>query len=193
MEDLRNVIINETGLSEDHYVQLLQLSCEVCLQKEDVLVREGETCSFIGFVEEGTLRSYMLRGGKEFNLDFYFPGSFISSYTSFLTQTPSKGFIEALDEVVIRSVSYSVFNNLLENSNDWFRLGKYISDTLFKKKCLRETSLLMDSAKQRYELLLKTYPGVEQDVPQYHIASYLGIQPESLSRMKSLTYIKEKG
>ena len=54
--------------------------------------------------------------------------------------------------------------------------GKYIADTLFIKKCRKETSLLMDNALDRYKLLLQTYPNIEQHVSQYHIASYLGIK-----------------
>ncbi len=74
----------------------------------------------------------------------------------------------------------------------YYKLGKFISDSLFLKKCKRETSLLMDSTNDKYKFLLDLYPQIEQVVPQYHIASYLGIKPESLSRMKSLTYINEK-
>jgi len=60
------------------------------------------------------------------------------------------------------------------------------ADTLFIKKCRKETSLLMDNALARYKLLLETYPKIEQHVSQYHIASYLGIKRESLSRLKTL-------
>ena len=71
-------------------------------------------------------------------------------------------------------------------TNYYKPLMKYIADTLFIKKCRKETSLLMDDALERYKLLLRTYPHIEQHVSQYHIASYLGIKPESLSRLKSL-------
>ena len=75
---------------------------------------------------------------------------------------------------------------MLQESNEWYKLGKYIADTLFIRKCRKESSLLMDSALDRYKLLLRTCPHIEQHVSQYHIASYLGIKPESLSRLKSL-------
>ena len=83
-------------------------------------------------------------------------------------------------------MSKSDYDQLLQESNEWYKLGKYIADTLFIKKCRKETSLLMDNALGRYKLLLQTYPNIEQDVSQYHIASYLGIKPESLNRLKSL-------
>ena len=109
-----------------------------------------------------------------------------------MTQTPSIGDIQALSESVVYILNISDYRKLLEVNSEYNKLGKYISDYLFIKKCKRETSLLMDSANDRYEFLLNLYPQIEQFVPQYHIASYLGIEPESLSRLKSLTYINEK-
>jgi CRP-like cAMP-binding protein len=161
-------------------------------EKKEFLIQEGETCSFIGFLETGVLRSYILKDGNEFNIDFYLPGSFVSSYTSFLTQTPSVGDIQTLSESEIYILNHSDYNELIKVNPVFYKLGKFISDSLFLKKCKRETSLLMDSANDRYKFLLDLYPQIEQVVPQYHIASYLGIKPESLSRMKSLTYINEK-
>lgn len=146
---------------------------------------------FYRFLESGVLRSFILKEGNEFNIDFYLPTSFVSSYTSFLTQTPSNGYIQALSNSVIYIISLSNYNRLLKTNSEWYKFGKYISDSLFMKKCKRETSLLMDSAIDRYKFLLNLYPQIEQLVPQYHIASYLGIKPESLSRIKSLTYINE--
>ena len=93
--------------------------------------------------------------------------------------------------VVAAMLKKDDYDNLLKTSDEWYKLAKHISDDYFLRKCKRQTSLLMDTAKDRYDLLLTTYPGIEQWVPQYHIASYLGIKPESLSRIKSLTYIKK--
>jgi len=187
-----NNILNTLGFDEKLNADLEAKLNKVQLKKKEFLVREGETCSFIGFLETGTLRGYILKEGKEFNVDFYLPASLVSSYTSFLTQMPSVGGIQALSESVVYVLSFSDYHTLLQCNPEYYKLGKYISDMLLIKKCKRETSLLMDAAKDRYAFLLELYPKIEQLVPQYHIASYLGIEPESLSRMKSLTYINEK-
>jgi hypothetical protein len=84
-------------------------------------------------------------------------------------------------------LSKSDYQKLLNTDSDFYKLSKLISETLFIRKCKRETTLLMDSAQERYAFLLKNYPKIEQLIPQYQIASYLGIKPESLSRIKSLT------
>jgi CRP-like cAMP-binding protein len=189
MDPLYNIILNKAGLNISHYNQLQEITSKVHLKKNDFLLRPDSICNFIGFVEEGLLRSYIIKDGNEFNMDFYLPETFVSSYTSFLMQKPTKGAIQALKDTTLYLISYNDYNKLLESSNDWYRFGKYIADTSFVRKCRREASLLTDSALERYNLLLHCYPQIEQHVPQYHIASYLGIKPESLSRLKSLTYI----
>ena len=191
MDAIEELLINQVGLDREHALPLLDKFNRQELKKKERLIREGETCSFIGFLESGVLRSFILKDGEEFNVDFYLPGSVVSSYTSFLTQVPSVGYIETLGNAVVHTLSLTNYNQLLKSNTAYYKLGKFISDTLFIKKCKRETSLLMDSAVDRYKFLLTLYPSIEQLVPQYHIASYLGIKPESLSRIKSLTYIKE--
>lgn len=189
MDPLYNIIINKAGLTNTHYSQFQEILKKVHLEKNEYLLNPDEVCNFIAFVEKGLLRSFIMKDGNEFNMDFYLPETFVSSYTSFLLQIPTKGAIQALKESSLFLISFNDYNKLLESSNDWYRFGKYIADTSFVRKCRREASLLTDSALERYNLLLHCYPQIEQFVPQYHIASYLGIKPESLSRLKSLTYI----
>lgn len=132
------------------------------------------------------LRSYIERDTVEYIKDFCFPGSIVVSYKSFLTGEPSIGSIQALEDTCLITLSCSAYNQLLKESNEWFKFGKYISDSLLIKKCRKETSFLMDNAFERYKLLLKTYLQIEQHLSQYYIAAYFGIKPESLSRLKSL-------
>ena len=166
--DIKKLIIEEIGLSNSSYERLIEVTERFSLKKKDFLLQQGKVCTFIGFVEKGTL------------------GSFTTSYRSFLTKEPSIGSIQTLENSLILSLSKSNYELLLQESNEWYKLGKYIADTLFIRKCRKESSLLMDSALDRYKLLLRTFPHIEQHVSQYHIASYLGIKPESLSRLKSL-------
>lgn len=98
------------------------------------------------------------------------------SYQSFLTQEKSVGSIQALEDSFIYCLDKSDYDRLLNESTEWYKLGKYIADTLFINKCRKETAMLTDDAYNRYKLLLKTYPNIEQHVSLYHIASYLGIR-----------------
>ncbi len=191
MESLKNIFINEIGLNEEHLIQFGKILKRVNLQKKEFLIKAGNICNFIGIVQEGVLRTYVHNEAEEHNIDFHLPNSFVTGYKSFLTQTPTKAHIQALTDTTVYYISYSDYYNLLKESTDWYRFSKYIADTLFIIKCKRESSLLMESAIERYKLFLIEYPQIEQLVAQYHIASYLGIKPESLSRIKSLTYINK--
>jgi len=191
MSTLQKIFINKMGLQETHYSKFCEISQIRSFDKKDLLLREGGICSFIGFVEDGTVRSFLQKDGEEFNNDFYFTGSFVSAFRSFITQTPAYSTIQALSPSTIRCITYAQLQTLEQSSDTWLKFGKHIAEELFIRKCKRETSLLRESAQERYESLIKSYPEIEQLVPQYQIASYLRIKPESLSRIKSLTYINK--
>jgi CRP-like cAMP-binding protein len=183
---IEQILKKELMLSDDMYNRFLESSDIIQLKKKEFFVRQGEICRSLGIIESGVLRSYIEKDGEEFIKDFYFPGMFVVSYGSFLSKQPSVGYIQALEDCQLITLSRSAYDQLLKESNEWYKLGKYISDSLLIRKCQKETSFLMNEAHERYKLLLKTYPRVEQHVSQRHISAYLGIKPESLSRLKSL-------
>ena len=98
---LENILINEVGLSSDLYGRLIDTCDKVFLKRKDYLLHQGQICRFIGFVESGVLRSYLEKEGDDYISDFYFEGSFITSYRSFLTKEASVGSIQALEDSVI--------------------------------------------------------------------------------------------
>lgn len=183
---IAQILKEELNLSDAIYNKFLELSEVQSLKKKEMFVEKGKVCKHLGIIESGVLRSYIEKNDREFIKDFYFPGSIVVSYGSFLTRDPSIGYIQALEDTNLITLSRLAYDQLMKESNEWLKFGKYISDNLLIRKCRRETSFLMEDAYERYKLLLKTYPGVEQYVSQYHIAAYLGIKPESLSRLKSL-------
>lgn len=163
----------------------IKLASKTVVRKNDFLISEGTVCNFLGIVNSGAMRSFVRNEEQEFNNDFYFEDDFVSAYNSFLTRRPNGCNIQALADTEVYCLSYQQVNNLLEEDKEWMKLGKYVSDVFYIRKCERETSLLKHSAAERLDMLLEDYPGIEQKVSQYHIASYLGIKPETLSRIKS--------
>lgn len=186
MNALEQIFKKELSLPDEMYGRFIELTGTEHLKRKELFVQQGKVCHHLGIIESGVLRSYIEKDAEEFIKDFYFPGSLVVSYESFLTGEPSIGSIQALEDTHLITLSRSAYDQLLKESNEWFKLGKYISDSLLIRKCRKETSFLMDNAYERYKLLLKTYPHIEQHISQHHIAAYLGIQPESLSRLKSL-------
>ncbi|RZJ50238.1 MAG: Crp/Fnr family transcriptional regulator [Flavobacterium sp.] len=191
METLKDIFIDTLGLEMHHLERFNAVLTSKTLKKKEHLIQEGSVCDFIGIVVSGKLRSYVQNETVEFNNDFYLENNFVTAYTSYLTQNPTNCNIEALTDTEIAFITYKQFNMLIDEDLCFLKLAKYISDVFFIRKCKRETSFLKNSATERLELLCKTYPGIEQEISQYHIASYLGIKPESLSRIKLLTYINK--
>ncbi|MDQ5929336.1 MAG: hypothetical protein QG594_1115 [Bacteroidota bacterium] len=191
MDFLKDIFIDKLGLESHHLEKFINLTRTKTLKKKEFLIQEGAVCEFIGVVVSGKLRSYVQNNDKEFNNDFFLQNSLVTAYTSYLTQNPTNCNIEALSHTEIVYITNEQFNALIEEDVHFLKLAKYISDVFFIKKCKRETSFLKNSATERFELLCKTYPRIEQEISQYHIASYLGIKPESLSRIKLLTYINK--
>jgi len=191
MKTLISLFSEKFGLNTWQIERLSALLKIKELSKKDHLIRQGTVCNFIGFVSSGTLRSYIKNNEGEYNNDFYFDNDVVSAYTSFLTRMPTNCNIEALTDSIIYYISYDDLETLADQDITFLKLSKHISDAFFIRKCKRETSFLKDSAAERLERLSLLYPGIEQRVSQYHIASYLGVKPESLSRIKLLTYINK--
>jgi CRP-like cAMP-binding protein len=153
--------------------------------KNTILLEEGETCKTFVHMRKGIIRHFFTdQNGDDISKNFITaPGDFFYSISSFLTQTPSSVMCESLSEVEIFELKYEDFQELLRNSE----FQSFWSDTLSKfiiKKENKEISLLKDSALHRYENFLKDFPGLLNEIPHYYIASYLSINPETLSRIR---------
>ena len=155
------------------------------LSKQESFVSPGAVCRHLAFVETGVLRSFLTTEEREITNDFFLPGSFASAFTSFITKAPSAWTVQATEPCELIVLSHDLLQTLYTRHSAWLHLGKSVMEAEFVKKCRRESSFLRDAADQRYQSLLQQYPGLEQHVPQYQIASYLGIQPETLSRLRA--------
>ncbi len=154
------------------------------IKKDDYFFSPNNTCNELGFVTKGLLRSFIVVDGKEFNIEFYFEDQFVSAFTSFLTQLPSDWTIQALEESELIVINRDLLTDLYERNNCWVSFGKNIFERQTIKKCSREKSLIGDNAATRYKMFREEYHEVENRIPLYHIASYLGITPETLSRLR---------
>lgn len=155
------------------------------LRKKQFLLHEGEVCSEIAFVEKGTLREYSIdEKGNEHIIQFALEGWTISDLYSFVTREPSIYNIEALEDAELVLISKTAQEELLLHSpkyETYLRIqltGAYIA---MQK---RLTSIISMSLEERYGYFMSLYPDIVQRVPQHMIASYMGLQPETLSRVR---------
>tara|TARA_R110002049_G_scaffold33375_4_gene109752 strand:- start:5709 stop:6293 length:585 start_codon:yes stop_codon:yes gene_type:complete len=162
------------------------------LAAKEYFLREGHVCKQMAFIEKGELRMfYITERGKEINVEFFLENDFVASYQSFLSQAKSKYYIQALSDCELVTISHRTLQNAYANSLYWQKFGRIIAEKVFTLAELRTEGLLFYNAEQRYLNLLKNRPNIFKKIPLYHIASYLGIEPESLSRLRKTLMQKD--
>lgn len=176
-------LVNLTEIEVHQTVCLFQIHT---LRKGEFFIRAGDVPQVIGFTISGILRLYYMdTDGNEFTKSFCAENSFVAAYSALLLKQPSRLFIQALEDVKLLIADYSAYRSLSNLYPGLQQLSCKIAEYLFIKKEQRESSLLLDDAKTRYLSFLEAYPGLEARLKQHYIASYLGITPVSLSRIRT--------
>jgi CRP-like cAMP-binding protein len=154
------------------------------IKKKEVILSEGTICRYIWFINKGLVRDYFHRDGIEVTAGFFKEGEFITNYESFISQKPSKAYIDALEDGELLGISYDSLQYLYSCSKTWERAGRLIAEQRFLISEQKKDGLLSNSPDLQYLSLVQEQPDIVQRVPQYYIASYLGVSPEHLSRIR---------
>lgn len=137
------------------------------------------------FNVSGIFRLYYIDNeGNDFTKGFSTPGKFVISYSALVQKRPSFFHIEAVTEGDVLCFSYSQWRSLIESDIRWYPFAFKLVESVYIMKEMREKSFLLDDAKTRYVEFRRQFPDLETKVKQYHIASFLGISPETLSRVR---------
>lgn len=164
---------------------LLDLFRPLSLKKGDHYAITGQTAKKLAFVKMGLLRAYYQSSdGEQFNKIFFDNPAIVGAYTSLITGEKNQINIECLTDCEMVEAEFDKILELYEEHPMIERLNRTIAEDFFVKKEKREISLVMNDASERYKLFQQEYPGLENSVAQYHIASYLGITPTQLSRIR---------
>jgi CRP-like cAMP-binding protein len=189
-EQIQSFIQSLTPLLKADIASFCEDACERTYAKGEDFICAGEVCQELIFIHQGAFRYYLLTQDKEHTKDFSPEGTFCTAFTSLVTRTPSDIFIGALEPSQVCVWKAEAFLERAETSLAWQRLFRLLAQGLYIRKEQREISLLVDDAKQRYIRFQQTFPSlaefkdVEERVPQHMIASYLGMSPETLSRVR---------
>ncbi|WP_232734686.1 Crp/Fnr family transcriptional regulator [Polaribacter sp. ALD11] len=162
------------------------------VQKNQILLKEGQICNKLYFIERGIARSYYLKkNGKEITQWFFEVGNFMSSTDSFFQQNPSFYYLEVLEDSTLYSISKIKMDILLAKYHKMEKLFRLLSIEMFTKIAHKLNAVQFQTAKERYNYMLSEFPGISQRVPLGYIASYLGMTQETLSRIRKSDLLKE--
>lgn len=180
----RAAVARLVPLDDDAWARLSAgLSVRRVLRTRHIL-RAGEICREVAFIAEGLFRTYVATDAGEVTCDLRREGEFVTDYLSFLTGRATDFSIVALENATVLALSRPAMEQLYETLPHADRLGRLIAEHLFVATVERTVSLLLRTPAERYAALTAERPELLQRVQQYHLASYLGVAPETLSRIR---------
>ncbi|NOQ75833.1 MAG: cyclic nucleotide-binding domain-containing protein [Crocinitomix sp.] len=185
MKFLKELLQNMLPITESEWDIIRNVIIEKRINPKEQLINDGQIAKAIYFVKDGLLRVYHLKDGKEITTYFSSDGLFISTYSSFITQKPTFEILEAIEESIVYEFSYQALNNLYQLDPKFEKIGRYLAEQNYL--CIFERTLSMQTktAKEKYlDFITTNHPKIVQRAPQHQIASFLGIAPESLSRIR---------
>lgn len=185
IEEFKGALKAISNCSDSDFEDIIKISKIRKFAKDECYIREGEYPRSFGFVFSGLFRYYYTDAkGNDLTKGFFAEKSFITSYSALIEKRESYFTIEALEDSVILDIDYSGWKNLFKDNIVWhtFLLALVEKGYCIKEK--REREFLLFDAESRYKSFLNSYPGLEKRIKQHLIASYIGITPEALSRLR---------
>jgi CRP-like cAMP-binding protein len=188
MQAIREYFEAITPLSDDEWEAFSAKLLRQEFAKKAFILKAGSTENYLSFIENGIVRFFLFKGEEEITFDFAFTGEFLSGYSSFITQTPSSFNIQALSPTALWRISYKDLQDVYNTTSVGNRIGRYAAEQLFLSKSQREMAFLLQSAQERYLNLFTEQPQLLQQIPGKYLASYIGITPQALSRIRKRIY-----
>ncbi len=172
---------------EDYIKQLFVLET---FKRNEAILKEGEVCRKFYFVAQGIVRFSQFSFGEERTYVFRPEGSFCNDLESFLCNTPSKNNIYSVDKTYILSITYDNLQLLYKNVSHGDRFGRLAIEKVFVMVVSHLTSFYSKTPEERFVDFTKKHPELLQRIPQHYIASYIGVTPQTLCRIKKNLYKK---
>lgn len=184
-EFLHNKVNETISITDEEFEYAKTLFIPKKLRKKRLLLEDGDPCIYTTFVEKGLLRSFNIdERGNEHILQFGMEGWWIADLYSFLTGEPSEYNIEALEDSELLLITKSSWDLLLDQVPVFERYFRILIQNNLINTQRRLMGTMTTTAEERYIKLVKAFPNISQRVPQHMIASYIGVTPETLSRLR---------
>jgi CRP-like cAMP-binding protein len=173
-----------TTLSAEESAAIAENMGGVSFTKGSYLLREGQKSINTYFVLEGCLREFIVVDGEEKTTNFFTEDQWVISLSNFSPQEPNMHNLVCVEDTTVVIGNEQAAQRMFEKFPRFETISRVVVEAVFAEQRKQFTSFLTDSPEQRYLTLLKTRPDLFQRIPQYHLASYIGVQPESLSRIR---------
>lgn len=171
--------------NEEEWIAMEQCLAVKTLKKNQHFLRSGEVCTKMGFITQGCTRLYFLIDGTEVTKDFCFEDTFTGSVASYQTRKPAQFNVVAMEDTQLVTLEFTLLEGLFTKYHCWSNFIRIVIGHFAIRKENREISFLLNTAEQRYMDLIDTNPGIFQRVSLKYIASYLGMTPETVSRIRN--------
>ena len=176
---------NKVRLTPEEEAQIKIYLTPKKLRKKQYLLQEGDVCKTIAFIEKGALREYSVDdNGNEHIIQFGLEGWIISDLYSFLTGEPATYNIDAIEDAELVLISKAAHEELLQKVPKYETFTRLNITGAYLAMQKRLTSIISTTLEERYATFTTLYPNIVQRVPQHMIASYMGLTPETLSRIR---------
>lgn len=182
---IQQLVTNYFQLSTECITELKKRIQIEYIESPTTLIKEGQHTNHIYYIISGSTRAYYLKNGKEVSDWFAFENDFITSINGYFLSIPSPYYVEVLEPSVLIKFSKENLEFLSKNYHDFTQLEKVIVTKTMLQLQQRIVAIQFETAQQKFESLLKIYPSITQRIALTHIASYLGITLETLSRIRN--------
>lgn len=171
-------------LNDQEWKVVLQYFFPLRLKKREPWFTAGSPCNEVAFLVNGCMRTYLVKDGSERTGQFFFENDWYTDYSTWLGKAPTTFGVEAVENCELLLISFRDLERLYQQLPKFERVGRVMAESALWSLCLQKVTYMRDSAEESYLQLLETRPNVIERVPQHMIASYLGIEPETLSRVR---------
>lgn len=182
--EIVKLISRYLDLSNDEATAFAECIPIKTFKKGELLLREGQTSRDSYFVIEGCLRKYYIINGEEKTTEFYVEDDSVASLQSYKNKTPANHYFECIEDSRLAVLNHDKEQELYKRVPKYETLCRMSMEDNFGEQQEALAKFIMSSPEERYKNLVDTRPDLLQRIPQYHLASYLGVKPESLSRIR---------
>jgi CRP/FNR family transcriptional regulator, anaerobic regulatory protein len=172
------------NLSDDEWEAILPYFFPYKLKKRESWFTPGSPCNEVAFLVRGCLRTYFVKDGDERSGQFFFENDWYTDYSTYLGKVTTTSGVDAVEDCELLLISFRDLERIYEQFPKFERFGRIMAESALWGVCLQKVAYMKDSAEESYLQLVETRPHVIERVPQHMIASYLGIEPETLSRVR---------